>query len=997
MASADAAARKTVTVLFCDLADSTALGERLDPESLRDVMSRWYEAMCAPIERHGGTVEKFVGDAVMAVFGVPRVHEDDGLRAVQAAVELREELGRLNRELADERLPELSIRVGLNSGEVVTGDGDTTLVTGDAVNTAKRLEQAAGADEILIGATTRRLVDNAVLLEPVEAVEAKGKRRPVEAWRVLATIRDAPPFARRLDAPLVGRSGELELLRAELAAAERDRSCRLVTVLGPAGIGKSRLAVEFVAGVRGQATVLSARCLPYGDGITFWPLTQLVRDAGGREAIEAAVADEPDGGLIMARIDSAYGGGRPVSADETFWALRRLLETLARVRPLVVVLEDLHWGEPTFLDLVDYVARWSRDAPILLLCLARPELLDERPRWDETPLALEPLSGEESEALLDRLSAERPLTTAVRGRIAAAAEGNPLFVEQMVAMLSDGGGDEEPEIPPSIQALLAARLDRLEPLERRVLERAAVIGREFWRGALVELLPAEERPGVGSTLLRLVRKDLVHPGRSSFPGEDGFRFRHVLIRDAAYAALPKAVRAELHERFAGWLEGAGGEPEFIGYHLEQAWLCHSELGLVGPETERLAARAGALLADCGVRAFARGDMPAARSLLSRAFALTTELPLDLRRRLSLALWSTGEVEQAVQVLDEVIAEAESAGDDRTLWLARIEAVVRQSVSDPDFHVDEIVRTSEQAIAVFAEHGDEAALARAWLWTAYAHRIAGRLAAGSEAAEIGLRHAAAGGAPEEQARLEDELCTALLDGPGGVEHALARCEELLAGGRDTRLGEANVLSSVAGLRALNGDFDGARGAVVRAAELYRELGMPFALAGLRKIAGDVEVLAGDLDAAEAELREGLGLISHVGARAIVAASLAHVLVSRGLEDEARALVADAEEVAGPFYAAQVLWRSAKARLLSVDGSGAEPLPLAREAVALAAGTDALVLRGQALVSLAQVASAAGAADEAAAAAAEALEAYRRKGGSAGVRWASAQLSQAALRL
>jgi len=276
MSAATAAARKTVTVLFCDLAGSTELGERLDPEALRNLMGRWYAAMREPVERHGGTVEKFVGDAVMAVFGIPQLHEDDALRAVRAAVDMRTELARLNAELPGRHKRALRIRIGINTGEVVTGDGQTTLVTGDAVNTAKRLEQSAGADEILIGDATRRLVANAAELEPAPPVEAKGKRRPVEAWRVLGTIADAQPFARRLDAPLVGRAGELAFLRGELDAVERERSCRLVTVFGAAGIGKSRLTAELVAGTRGRARVLSARCLPYGDGITFQPLTELI-------------------------------------------------------------------------------------------------------------------------------------------------------------------------------------------------------------------------------------------------------------------------------------------------------------------------------------------------------------------------------------------------------------------------------------------------------------------------------------------------------------------------------------------------------------------------------------------------------------------------------------------------------------------------------------------------------------------------------------------------
>ena len=395
-----AAVRKTVSVVFCDLAGSTALGEQLDPEPLRELMGAWYEAMRTAVERHGGTVEKFIGDAVMAVFGVPQVHEDDALRAVRAAVEMQAAAAALGAGLG--------VRVGVNTGEVVTGDAATTLVTGDAVNTAKRLEEAAGEGEILIGAVTRRLVAHATRLEPVDAIAAKGKRAPVEAWRVLGAIEGAEPFARRTDTPLVGRDAELASLRAELDAAAGG-ACRLVTVVGPAGSGKSRLATELVAAVADRAAVVTGRCLPYGDGITFWPLIELVRSLGGEDAVAETVAGEPDAALILERLNGLTGG-ESRAPEELFWAVRRLLEALARERPLVVRLEDIHWAEPTLLDLVEYVSRWSRDARILLLCLARPDLLEQRPRWEGSLVRLGPLSAAESAALLDGLAADLELS-----------------------------------------------------------------------------------------------------------------------------------------------------------------------------------------------------------------------------------------------------------------------------------------------------------------------------------------------------------------------------------------------------------------------------------------------------------------------------------------------------------------------------------------------------------------------------------------------------------
>src|SRR5438094_9253047 len=466
-----AVSRRTVTVLFADVADSTPLGERLDPETLRQVMSRWFDRMSEVLERHGGTVEKFIGDAVMAVFGLPELHEDDALRAVRAATQLREALARLNDELGHELGVHIGIRVGLNTGEVVAGDGTggQMLVTGDPVNVAKRLEEAARTGEILLGENTRRLVANAALLEPRDELTVKGKAGPVVAWNVLGVIGGAPAYARRLDAGLVGRTEELRTLRDTFASAVAERTCRIVTVIGPAGIGKSRLASELSHEVRDEAQTVTGRCLPYGDGITFWPLVQIVGALGSDEGIRELLAGTDDGELVAERVLSAVGPTRTAAAGgEMFWAVRRLLEEAARNQPLVVMVEDIHWAEPTFLDLLEYLAGWTHDAPVLLLCMSRPDLLEERQGWLTAPnmagIALAPLTDAEADALLDEIGQEWPLDAGARTQIKAAAEGNPLYVEQMAAMLAEGGPADA--IPPSIQALLAARLDRLPADER---------------------------------------------------------------------------------------------------------------------------------------------------------------------------------------------------------------------------------------------------------------------------------------------------------------------------------------------------------------------------------------------------------------------------------------------------------------------------------------------------------------------------------------------------
>ncbi len=771
------AARKTVSVLFCDLTSSTELGERLDPETLRTMMESWFEAMRASVERHGGTVEKFIGDAVMAVFGIPRVHEDDALRAVRAALEMRDAVTPLNRDLPARDLPELHVRIGVNTGEVVTGDPDTTLLTGDAVNTAKRLEEAAATDEILIGETTRRLIGEAVELGPAPRVRARGKRLPLRAWRVLGPARDVEGASRRLDAPLVGRRAELALLRRELERVAEEQVARIVTVLGAAGIGKSRLAAELLDEVGARVGVLAARCVPYGDGVTFLPLADLVRSAGGEDAVVDAVAEESDGALIAERLRGALGSSSaPVSNEEAFWAIRRLFETLARDRPLVVALEDVHWAAPTFLDLLEYVVGWSRGAPILLLCVARPDLLDARPRWPGALVKLEPLTTDEANDLLATLASAWPLDERTTAEIRAVAEGNPLFIEQLVAALAERR--DPSEIPPTIHALLAARLDSLAPKERAVLERAAVAGREFWRGTIAELSPAEERPTVGATLLALVRKELVRPEPSgAVAGDDCFRFRHALIRDAAYAAIPKRVRAELHERVAVWLERLGAEDEVVAYHLEQSHRYGAELGL--PDAGPAAARAGTLLAAAGRRAFARNDAPAAANLLLRASALLEDdaVRIELLRLAGLALWWSGETERAREIFARQIALARESGNAAAEWSARLERAAADLVSG-SIDAQQLLAVAEHAIQVL-EDGDDAGLARAWRRVAHAHCARGRYGPAVHASERALQHARAAGERFEEARIVDLLCTSLLYGPTPVDEAVARCERMLA--------------------------------------------------------------------------------------------------------------------------------------------------------------------------------------------------------------------------
>ena len=983
-----AAARKTVSVLFCDLADSTVLGERLDPEPLRELLGAWYEEMRIAVERHGGTVEKFIGDAVMAVFGLPRVHEDDALRAVRAALDMQRAVERMNAAIEARGVPALRIRIGINTGEVVTGDDAATLATGDAVNTAKRLEEAAAGGEILIGAVTERLVRHASRLEPLDAVEAKGKSAPVDAWRVLEAITGADSFARRLDTPLVGRSRELGLLRDELAASTDRRECRLVTVIGAAGVGKTRLVSELIAEVDGHATVAAGRCLPYGDGITFWPLTELLRRLGGDQAVADAMGDEADAELVVERL-GALGGNGSTPAEELSWAVRRLFETLGRTRPLLVLLEDVHWAEPTLLDLVEHVSRWSRDAPILLLCVAREELLEERPRWEGALVRLEPLSEGDATQLLDTLDGDGMLSPELRARVAEVAQGNPLYTEQLVAMLTEeaGAAEELVELPPTIQALLAARLDRLDPGDRDVLERAAVVGKEFWPGALAALNGGAGT--LGPTLLGLVRSELVEPAVSSIPGEDGFRFRHALIRDAAYAGIPKRTRGDLHERFVGWLEIHEPRDEIVGYHLEQVYRYREELGALDDHTRSLAERAGELLTASGERALARDDVPAAVNLLERGVAL---LPRKGSSRgfalleLAIAFMRSGSFATAEGALEEALELGRAEGDRRLELRTLIEREFFRIFTNAQTPPDEITRIAEEAIPALDALGDDTGVAKAWWLLSEPPVNACRWAERAAALEHALEYAKRAGDAREAGRAAGLLMQAIQLGPTPVGAAIDRAHLFLRESEGDRLLTASILSSLAVLLAMRGEFDEARAQWARARGLWDELGMAMYRA-IRAIDGStIELLAGDVDAAVHELRTGYRILEEIGdvhfpatIAAYLAAALAHGSRLTEAEEVARFAESHAWE---DDIVTQVMWRVASAQVQTSDR-------LAREAVELAAPTDFLDLQATALLALARILRATGS-PEAASVAAEAQAIHELKGNVVGAGWASSLL-------
>jgi class 3 adenylate cyclase/tetratricopeptide (TPR) repeat protein len=1011
------ATRKIVTIVFCDVAGSTAIGERLDPESVREVMTGFYGAMRGALERHGGTVEKFIGDAVMGVFGVPILHEDDALRAVEAADAMRAAVGELNRTLAERFDVELATRIGVNTGEVIVGDPDAgeALVVGDAVNVAARLEQVAGAGEVLLGPQTHALVRQHVVAAPVGPLELKGKSGGVPTYRLERVAPADDAIGLRVDPPFVGRDAELGALREAFERARSRSTCVLATVIGSAGVGKSRLAREFVAELAGDARVVSGRCLPYGDGITFWPVIELVKDACGisdgepraaaRTKIDEVLAGAEDAALVAERVAAVVGlGETSAGLQETFWSIRRLLEWLARDRPLVALVDDVHWAEPTFLDLVEYLAGWTQQSPIVVLALARPDLLDVRPGWGSQPdgvaVQLGPLDEGESDRLIGSVLGAG-LDDPVLERIREAGGGNPLFLEEMLRMLEDDGVLErtngrwhptrrpaELPVPGSIQALLGARLDRLSGEERSVIRAAAVVGKEFWWGAVDSLVDAEVRPRVGAHLQTLVRKDLIRPERSTLVGEDAFGFHHLLIQEAAYLGAPKDVRATMHERFAAWIEATAGDrlaelEPLLGHHLERAYRFRAELETPGTRERELAERAAEWLIRAGLRAAERRDAAAESDLLGRALAL---LAPDASARASVLL-DLVDARSEVGDLDgaeSALAELETASRDDPALVARTQ-ILRLTLlesTDPKALVDAVADT-ERHLRTLEAAGDDLWMARGWLLIGDLHWARSRYGEADLALERAIEHARRAGARREEGDALGRYTGAGVFGPAPVEEAERRALDVL----DRLAGTASegpALRALASVRAMQGRFDEARATGARARTIMEELGLRLRANWTRETTGYIELLAGDPVAAEREFRTGRDAAAQFGDHGFegtAAALLAHALLEQGRAAEGEEAARQAEAIAADDdQSTQVLWRSARARAIARRDPKAAA-ELAREAVELAMATDDVDMQADALADFGEVLGALGDRDGARQAFDDAFARVERKGNAA----------------
>jgi class 3 adenylate cyclase len=942
---------KTITVLFADVTGSTELGERLDPETLRRVLERYFELAQRVITRHGGTVEKFIGDAVMAVFGVPVSHEDDALRAVRAAADLRAQLPDLNAELNRDYDATLELRTGVNTGKAVTA-ADEWLAVGDAVNVAARLQQVAAPSEILLGPQTVYLVRQAVTLEPLEPVELKGKSDPVQVHRLVNVLIDKGSPPRRQDTPMIGRVHQLRMLEDAYANVVRERTCSLFTLLGVAGVGKSRLAAEFLSGQ--DATIVHGRCLSYGEGITYWPVAAVVRQLLASPGRDPLAAGDDQARALRALL------GEPdqvSTAAEIAWAVRKLLEQSAADGPLIVVLDDLHWGEPTFLDLVEHVADLSRGVPILLLCMGRPEFLERRPGWgggklNTATLLLEALNSDEADELIGQLLPGALRDPGLRARVLEAAAGNPLFLEEIAAIVASSDGVVS--IPPTIHALLAARLDQLAPAERRVLERAAVEGNSFHRGA-VEALGRDDTP-VAATLVTLVRKDLVRPASSLLAGQEAFRFRHVLIRDAAYDGVPKSARAELHERFAGWLDeqptGLAERDEVVGYHLEQAYRYRRELGPVDPAASAVAAAAARRLRSAGKRAFERGDSGAAVSLLERANGLSPD-DASISDELGVfwALFEAARMTDAASKAAAAAVRAAAAGDRIGQLRAELARLYVLAHLDPEGRHAQLDQLVERIRPVFEQAEDHAALASLEIAQWSLEHLRCRFGAAADAAARAIEHADAAGEHYLSSWFWINLASARAYGPAPVTEVLDWLDELEATLQPRPTFPDYFRSR---LLPLIGQFDAARAAYSADIERSSERGDRLGLA----VASDwmIAMEAGTFEVAERGARRGCKLLEEMGERAMwstKACEVAQALYCLGRYAESETWARQAADAGASDDAiTQLMSRQILAKLAARLGQFDRARALAAESVALCEQMQAPLSQGGACLDAAE---------------------------------------------
>jgi class 3 adenylate cyclase/tetratricopeptide (TPR) repeat protein len=956
--------RKLATVLFVDLVGSTDFTSRDDPEIVRRRVDAYFDRTKACIEQHGGTVEKFAGDAVMAAFGIPRAHEDDATRALRSALLILDGV----RELG------LEVRIGVESGEVLAGEGTQTFATGPAVNVAARLEQVAAPNEILVGPGARGLAGPGIELEDAGRRELQGIAHPLPVWRLVGLIEN-PKFPKP-SSVFVGRESELELLTTTWERTLRASRAHLFTVYGEPGVGKSRLALEFVEGLEG-ATVLAGRCLPYGEGITYWPLAEMVKAAAGisdDDPVEEAYAklrecceDEAVADLIGLAVGVLEAVERQASPQEISWAAREWANQLAGAQPLVLVFEDIHWAEEPLLELVESLSAGVKDAPLFIVCLARPELLDVHEDWGgggmrSMSIELEPLQREESEELADTLIADTGLPVDLREEILRVAEGNPLFVEETVRMLAQGGGDGRARIPETLQALIAARIDSLPPLAKAVLQRAAVIGRTFWLGALAHVSSDNVDEPIEDLELR---EFILRESRSTITGESAFRFKHVLIREVAYGGLPKEARAQLHRSFAGWLLERAGEEllEIRAYHLDHAAQLLGELD--GKPPAELASEAAKALETAGKRALARESNQSARKLLLRAVEL--EPTLQRRYRAALAAHRLADFPALASEMEEVLKEAREQGD-RSLESRALEALAVVALGR-DADADRARGLAEQALAVVPDDDlpgrFDALMTRGTVaWSQ------GSLLDDERFAKEALGLARAGGRKDLESAAAQRLASIFvarmeLD---EAEPLVDRACELAveSGSIETK---AHALASRGRLLSMRGDLEQAERAFEEARGLFEEAGARISLARAMLGLAWLAWRRGDLERGEKLLRDSIRILKPLEDRSTLCESqrtLAQLLVARGRLEEAERVALEARKTVGPQdQTSRATTRLALASVRAAQGRDDEAETLLREALDVVQATDFVYTRFEVLRALRELLAKLGRGDEAAA--------------------------------
>jgi hypothetical protein len=968
------------------------------------------------VRRHGGRVEAALGDSVVAVFGLARSLGDEAVQALDAALEIRASV--MSRNAAPQVL-----RIGVATADsLVQEQADMAATRPDAaVSAAGRLARRAAPGDVLVDARTRELVKSGFVLQSATPDGPDAAPGRSDAFRVLDAT-PAPLSGLRLETPLVGRDRELAMLNESLSRAVDEQTCVLFSLVAPAGAGKSRLIHEFVAGIRPSALVLRARCRPHGQVAAFEPLAELLREAAtstsGSPSNDLAawmrkeLADEPERAAAEHAAAAVGASDAQTTAEDAAWALRSLLEHLALRKPLVLVVDDTQWADPALLDFLSFVAGTSRDAPILLICIARPELLELRPDWggglpSATSILLRPMGTEDVVRLVEHLLGGGPLNPRLLDRVADVAEGNPLFVEEFAASLLERGhlrrngktweltaDPAEMSAPSSIVAVLAARIDGLPSEEERVvLEAASVIGKAFDRRALAALLPAQASGSVDRTLAVLSRRELVRPIREAGASTDTHRFKHILVRDAAYARMPKRDRIVAHELLANWLlekaasRGSATDEE-AGSHLEQAYKYRLELDPTDGAADGVGRSAAAALARAAARARTQGLPRTAAGLLHRAVTLLpTADPGRMRLLVELidASQEDGDFDKMRARTAELARLAEEANVESMRWYARLRETVIGYL-DVTMQPAEVANAAQAALLFFRRAGDHGAEGRALFLAGEAAHAMGHY----ERARDAYRRAAALSARgndqigESVARIH--VVTMGLEGPTSIRVVAEMAADLTGWARRSghRATEAIGLGLSARTEALEGHFGDARSLLADAMAINVDLDRRLNIAAdhPRWIA-IIETAADDLAAAEAGLRVGIERLERLGERGFVIhlrQELARILALRGRYGEAERNL-QPTDARMTIELLRINWRAVTALVLAGQGHGVRAVPFAHEAVARSMRSDGLLHRGRALEDLARVLLLVGEGQEPVSAAARAVAVYRRKGATA----------------